>query len=259
MGVWQSIMNGLDRVGDACSGRDVHFEELMRSFVNGNKEHLNHLEKCLVVSKYEIPFLSKQLVLFCFSKLVLRFHSAYEWHGTNSYGDHVLNGMERRVAVVSGAMQYEFNKCAGKDLFYEAPRFYFAIRNALDLDTIKELQYHEQKCLGFTLFDEYCSVAKAVIGNLNHSQMQDYYFKYMDRITDRAYQIYYDERERLAKEDYEREKRNNPTLFRLSPSPEYFERRKKEWSNIVKHTDESLMHYMNKVRLTDISNDYVGL
>lgn len=258
MGVWQSIMNGLDRVSDACSGRDVHFEELMRSFVNGSKAHLNYLEKCLVVSKYEIPFLNKQLILFCFSKLILRFHSAYEWHATNSCGDHVLSGTERRVAVVSGAMQHEFDKCVGKDLFYGAPRFYFAIRNALDFDTIKELQYHEQKCLGFTLFEEYCSVVKAV-SNFNHSEIQDYYFTYMHRIMDRAYKLYYDERERLAKEDYEREKINNPTLVRLDPSTEFFERRKEEWSNIVKDTDESLTYYMSKVRLTDISNDYVSL
>ena len=70
MGVWQSIMNGLDRIQDACTGRDVQFEELMRNFVNENREYLNRLVDCFEVSRYEIPFLNKQLVLFCFSKLI---------------------------------------------------------------------------------------------------------------------------------------------------------------------------------------------
>ena len=258
MGVWQSIRNGLDRIQDACTGRDVQFEELMRNFLNENREYLNHLVDCFEVSRYEIPFLNKQLVLFCFSKLILRMHSAFEWHGTDFYGNHVFEGEERRAAVVSGAMQHEFDKCEGKNLFYETPRFYFSIRNALDLDTINELQYYEQKCLGFKLFDEYYSVVKA-ISNLNHNEIQHFYYEYMLKITNRAYQIYYDERERLSQEKYKREKINDPSLVRLEPSPEFFERRKKEWSNIVKHTDESLMHYMNKVRLTDISNDFVGL
>lgn len=258
MGVWQSIMNGLDRVQDACAGRHVYFEDLVRRFINGNKEYLNHLVKCLVVSRYEIPFLNKQLVLFCFSKSILRMYSALEWHGKDGYGDYVFNGEERRAAVVSGAMRYEFDKYKGKNLFYEAPRFYCAIRDALDLDTIQELQSYEQKCLGFKLFDEYCSVDKA-ISNLNHNELQHFYYEYMLKITNQAYQIYYDERERLSKEKYKRDKMSDPSLVRLEPLPEYFERRKKDWSNMVKDTDESLLHYMNKVRLTDISNDFVGL
>jgi hypothetical protein len=266
--MFQSLWNLMDRATDAFVGRFSSLDEVLKSVVESAEFRVDGFmhKECYCYHDYHKQlenFLVHQLVLLCEAKSILRVHSVLEILGNREFmgqevDREVLTDEQKRAARVYSAMRHEFDKRKNSESDY--PIFHYAFRSALqDMTSISGMDSEERKYLGFNIFEEYHKILPTVL-ELDHNGIKSFYSDYMVKIHNKAFHCFMTEEDRLAEESCQREQASFAgKIVRFKPTAERLESLRFDWRTMVYDTYRSDDITMSRIRLTDISKDFVKL
>lgn len=232
MGLFQSLKNGLDRVGDTLNGRsrglwDIYADiirdieigvgEFTDKYGNQFSQQINYLH----------AFLTRQMAYLCEAESILRCYSAYE-----VFREHKADS---RTFRIYSAMQYEIEKKGQKAEFHDI--LYLSLCTIRNEHTYKK---GEKLYLGYDIASEYFDM-RDEIKDMDHSHLVDYYQDYMPHLEVCAIECLCDH---CGWQEYD------------APNSDYL--LGEAFRHLLKSARKAWESNMVTARLTDISNNFLA-